>query len=135
MGERSQKLGLTIGVWDLWHVGHENFLSYARSECDFLFVGIMTDFWCHVQKGHNRPYESLQHRLMNLRNSYLADKIVIIDTLDIHNYLQMVDVWIKGEDQRNMRPLDWPNTVFIERTEGVSTTQKGLDEHYLPSQG
>ena len=38
-------------------------------------------------------------------------------------YLQMVDVWIKGEEQKNMRPNDWPGeTVFVGRTPEISTT-------------
>lgn len=131
MGKRSEQLGFTVGVWDLWHRGHENLLTNAKRHCDYLFVGIMTDYWVHVQKGCNRPCESLQKRLVSLRNSGFADKIVILDTLDMAAYLQMVDVWIKGDDQQNMRPLDWPNVVIIERTEGVSTTQKAKDEHHI----
>lgn len=122
MGNKKIKIGFTCGAWDLFHKGHTNFLTECRKHCDYLIVGIVTDYWLMVQKGHNRPVNSLSLRLMHLRDSKLTDKIVICDTLDMHQYLQMVDVWIKGADQKSMLPLEYANTVYIKRTPGVSTT-------------
>ena len=117
------KIGFTVGVWDLFHKGHMNFLSDAKKHCDYLVVGIMNDFWVRVQKNHERPVESLEQRIVKLRESGLADKIVVLDTLDMHPYLQMVDVWIKGDDQKNMRPSEWAGKqVHIKRTPDISTT-------------
>lgn len=123
------KLGFTVGVWDLFHQGHINFLKKCHEYCDYLFVGIMTDYWVTVQKGKNRPIESLAHRISNLQNSHLSDKIVILDTLDMEIYLSMVDIWIKGEGQCNMRPINFPNIIYIERTKGISTTLLARTEH------
>lgn len=117
------KIGFTVGVWDLFHEGHLNFLKRAKEHCNYLYVGIMTDFWVRVQKGHDRPIESLEQRVVALKNCDLVDKIVVLDTLDMGNYLQMVDVWIKGRDQKNMRPNLWPNEIYIDRTPNVSTTE------------
>jgi cytidyltransferase-like protein len=117
------KTGFTVGVWDLLHEGHTKFLLKAREHCDYLYVGIMTDFWVRVQKGHDRPFHSLEQRIVALRNTKLTDKIVILDTLDMYPYLQMVDVWIKGEDQKNMRPFEWHNEVYVERTPDISTSE------------
>jgi len=117
------KLGFTVGVWDLLHEGHINLLKRAKDHCDYLFVGIMTDFWVRIQKDHNRPFESLAQRLVNLRNTNLTDKIIILNTLDMTPYLQMVDVWIKGSDQKNMLPIQWDNEVFLSRTPNISTTE------------
>lgn len=117
-------LGFTVGAWDLFHEGHSNFLTQCKSQCTYLIVGIVTDYWIRVQKGHDRPDESLQLRITQLRDKKLADKIVIIDTLDISQYLQMVDIWFKGNDQKNMRPVEFSRTIFIPRTLGISTTQR-----------
>tara|TARA_Y100000034_G_scaffold135249_3_gene206408 strand:+ start:250 stop:645 length:396 start_codon:yes stop_codon:yes gene_type:complete len=117
------KLGFTVGVWDIFHEGHANFLKAAKEHCDYLYVGIMTDFWVRVQKSHDRPFQSLELRLVDLRKNPHVDKVIILDTLDMHQYLQMVDVWIKGEDQKNMRPRTWSNEVFIGRTPDISTTE------------
>lgn len=117
------KIGITVGVWDLFHDGHSNLLREAKKHCDFLYVGIMTDFWVRVQKGHDRPIESLEQRIVSLRMCEFVDKIVILDTLDMSIYLQMVDVWIKGKEQKNMMPTYWPNEIYINRTPNVSTTE------------
>jgi len=116
------KIGFTVGIWDLFHKGHTNFLEEARKHCDILCVGIMNDYWVRVQKGHERPANSLEQRLVNLRESKLADKIIVLDTLDITQYLQMSDVWIKGNEQKNMLPQMWHNEIYIERTPNISTT-------------
>ena len=118
----SIKIGFTVGVWDLFHEGHLNLLKEAKKHCDYLYVGIMTDYWVRIQKSHDRPIESLEQRLVSLKICNLVDKIVILDTLDMTPYLQMVDVWIKGKEQKNMRPLYWPNEIYIERTPNISTS-------------
>ena len=117
------KIGFTVGVWDLFHEGHLNFLEEAKNYCDFLHVGIMTHYWVRLQKGHDgRPIESLESSIVHLRKLEIVDNIVILDTLDMSPYLQMCHVWIKGEDQKNMRPVEFANSIFIKRTEGISTT-------------
>lgn len=98
-------------------------VTEAKKHCDYLIVGIMTDYWVKVQKGHTRPIESLELRHTKLKNSKLCDKIIIIDTLDISQYLQICDVWIKGDDQKNMKPFDYNNIVTIDHTPNISTTE------------
>ncbi len=115
-----KKIGLTIGVWDLFHEGHRKFLNNCLKHCDQLVIGVMTDYWVRVQKGHDRPAESLQKRMHSV--SDFCWRTIPVDTLDMSQYLQIVDVWIKGEDQRNMKPDFFENTVYIERTPGISTS-------------
>ena len=63
------KIGFTVGVWDMFHAGHINFLADAKKNCDYLAVGIMNDFWVRVQKDHERPAESLEQRIVKLNFS------------------------------------------------------------------
>ena len=117
------KIGFTVGVFDLLHDGHRSLLLEARRHCDYLVVAVMTDYWVRVQKGHERPAESEQTRLLHVRNSGLADKAFLLDSLDVSPYLQLADVWILGQNQRNMRPFDPPiPQVRIPETPGISTT-------------
>jgi glycerol-3-phosphate cytidylyltransferase len=117
------RIGFTVGVFDLFHDGHRNLLARAREHCDLLLVGVMTDYWVRVQKGHDRPADSEQTRLLNVRRQGWVHKAFLLDTLDMSAYLQVADVWILGENQRNMRPFDPPiPQVRISETPGVSTT-------------
>lgn len=122
------RIGFTVGVWDLFHAGHFKFLLAAKKQCDYLVVGVMTDYWVKVQKGKDRPIQNLDRRCWPLIKHELADKIVHLDTLDMTPYLQMSDVWILGEDQENMRPALNELTslqidvVRLPRTPGISTT-------------
>lgn len=124
------KIGFTVGVWDLLHEGHIDLLKRAKEYCDYLVVGIMTDYWVKVQKGFTRPKQPLVLRYNQLKKMDLCDKIVILDTLDMSPYLQICDVWIRGEDQSKMRPEDFQNIVILKHKKKISTTlviEKGQD--------
>ena len=36
-------IGYAPGAYDLFHVGHLNIIQRARSECDYLIAGVVTD--------------------------------------------------------------------------------------------
>ena len=122
LGRRRKKsctLGITIGVFDLFHFGHARFLSRCYDHCDYLMVGVMSDYWVRVQKGHARPIESHFARMENVR--HYVDNVFLMETLDLTEYLKIVDVWIKGDGQINMLPENYP-CVYLTRTPGISTT-------------
>lgn len=120
------RIGFTVGVFDLLHAGHENLLKQAAQHCDHLIVGVTTDWLARIQKGHDRPAQSFETRATNVRRhltvASISGRVISIDTLDMTTYLQVVDVWIRGEHQRNMRPFEHPACIFIPETPGVSTT-------------
>lgn len=119
------RIGFTVGVFDLFHHGHLALLTAAARECDHLIVGVTTDWIARVQKGHDRPAQSFETRMLAVQK-HLGNhgRVIAIDTLDMTPYLQVTDVWILGENQRNMRPFDWPGQqVRIPETPGISTTQ------------
>lgn len=120
-------IGFTVGVFDLLHDGHKNLLAAAARHCDHLVVGVTTDWLTRVQKGHDRPAQSFETRITNVRRhleaTQLSFRVISIDTFDMTPYLQVADVWIRGENQRNMRPFEHPAIVFVPETPGVSTTQ------------
>lgn len=68
-------LGLTIvltsGTWDLFHVGHAQYLEYAKGLGDLLIVGVDSDEKVRARKGPHRPVvpeEERVHTLSHLRH-------------------------------------------------------------------
>lgn len=55
-------IGYTNGYFDLFHVGHLRLLKRAKSLCDRLIVGVISDEQCQKQKGKT-PVIPLDQRL------------------------------------------------------------------------
>jgi len=120
-------IGLTVGVFDLFHDGHRNLLGFCRQRCDYLIVALVTDHLARIQKGHDRPAWSYQKRYVELRKHPAVGHIFPIDSIqehDLRNTLLVIGPgpWFRGENQTNMPLVDWPSIVWVPETPGVSTT-------------
>ncbi len=60
---QSKTVGYAIGVFDVIHEGHINFLKYAKSHCNCLVVGLNGDTQVRLSKGKNRPINDIYARL------------------------------------------------------------------------
>lgn len=49
------KIGLTSGVWDLKHIGHERYLERLKERVDIVIVGVDNDEKTRRKKGPDRP--------------------------------------------------------------------------------
>tara|TARA_B100000700_G_scaffold18789_1_gene18436 strand:- start:31 stop:447 length:417 start_codon:yes stop_codon:yes gene_type:complete len=84
------KTGFTCGAFDLLHAGHILMLEEAKSFCDYLIVGLHSDPTIDRSE-KNRPIQSLDERLIQLRAVKFVDLIVIYDTeLDLINLLKAI---------------------------------------------
>ena len=61
-GKVMSRVGYAPGVYDLFHVGHLNILRHARSHCDFLIAGVVSDELARRAKG-KAPVVPLPERL------------------------------------------------------------------------
>ncbi len=95
------RTGYAPGAFDLFHVGHLNLLKHAKSRCNFLIAGVVSDEVLRTQKGVT-PVIPLAERLEIVRNIRFVDDAVaavVPDKLDIWRELRF-DVFFKGDDWR-----------------------------------
>ena len=95
------RIGYAPGVYDLFHVGHLNVLRHARSQCDHLIAGAVSDEMAELVKGR-RPVVPLAERLEILRSIKFVDVVhaeTVPDKLDTWREVGF-DVIFKGDDWR-----------------------------------
>lgn len=97
------RVGITFGAFDLLHAGHCLMLQEAKSQCDYLIVGLQTDPTIdRPQK--NKPVQSLVERYIQLKAISVVDEIIPYQTeaelLEIIKAIP-IDVRIIGADYLN----------------------------------
>lgn len=65
------------GAYDLFHVGHIEFLEQAKALGTFLIVGVHSDEVVNKMKGQNYPIMSLHERVLNVLSTKWVDEVVI----------------------------------------------------------
>jgi glycerol-3-phosphate cytidylyltransferase len=98
---RGARVGYAPGVYDLFHVGHLNILRHARSRCDFLVAGVVSDAMAERAKGR-RPVVPLVERLEIVRSVRYVDAAFVETGPDkLATWRQVrFDVLFKGDDWR-----------------------------------
>jgi len=97
----SMRVGYAAGGFDLFHVGHLNILRQARSHCDYLIAGVVSDEMLELTKGA-RPVVPLNERLEIVQHISFVDEAVpevLPDKMDTWEQLRF-DVFFKGDDWR-----------------------------------
>ena len=95
------RVGYAAGAFDLFHIGHLNILKHAKSECDYLIAGVVSDEMLRLTKGVD-PVIPLGERIEIVRNIGYVDEAVaetVPDKLEMWRQLQF-DVFFKGDDWR-----------------------------------
>ena len=118
---------ITYGTFDLFHEGHYNILKRAKDLGDYLIVGVTSE---HYDKGRGKlnVTQSLVERIENVKNSGLADEIIVEEydgqkIEDIKKY--HIDTFVIGSDWLNKFEYlkEYCEVVYLERTKGISSTQ------------
>ena len=107
-------VGYAPGAYDLFHIGHLNLLRRARSECDFLIAGVVSDELCRDQKGVE-PVIPLEERIE------IVGAIDAVDAVHVELGPDKVVTWRELRFDRIFKGDDWrgtPKGVDLERRFG-----------------
>jgi glycerol-3-phosphate cytidylyltransferase len=94
-----RRVGYAAGAFDLFHVGHLNILKHAKSRCDYLIAGVVSDDMLELTKGIS-PVVPLAERLEIVKHINFVDEAiaeVVPNKLDTWKNLRF-DVFFKGDD-------------------------------------
>jgi glycerol-3-phosphate cytidylyltransferase len=124
------KIGFTCGSFDLCHAGHILAFKEAKSQCDYLLVGLQTD--PHIDRPtKNKPIQTLEERKIQLEAVKYIDEVIVYETeADLYSFLKNnltnISVRFLGEDWKGKHftgddlPLE---VIFTPRTHNYSTTE------------
>ena len=122
------KIGFTCSTFDLFHAGHIMMLKEARTQCDYLIVGLQTDPTIDRPE-KNTPVQGVFERYEQLKSCKYIDEILVYATEeDLLNILLSypIDVRILGEEYMTKSftgdQLDM-QLYYNHRKHGFSTTE------------
>lgn len=98
--EENRTLVFTNGCFDILHVGHADYLAFARNQGDALVVGLNSDASVKRSKGPKRPINNEHERALLLAALEAVDYIVIFDEDKPAPLVEKLlpDVLVKGKD-------------------------------------
>ncbi|RXK18801.1 glycerol-3-phosphate cytidylyltransferase [Macrococcus sp. DPC7161] len=117
---------ITYGTYDLLHYGHIELLRRAREMGDYLIVALSTDEFNKLK--NKKSYYDYEQRKMMLESVRYVDLVIPENNweqkkTDIGKY--EIDTFVMGHDWEGEFDFlkDQCEVVYINRTEGISTTQ------------
>lgn len=122
------KTVITYGTFDLLHIGHINLLQRARALGDKLIVALSTDEFNATMKDKHciQPYEE---RKIILESLMFVDMVIPEENweqkiADVQKY--DANVFVIGKDWEGKFDFlkEHCEVVYLERTEGISTTER-----------
>lgn len=80
--EIERTIVVTIGSWDLLHIGHLRYLNKAKAHGDILVVGVDSDRAIKPYKGEKRPIIPQGERIEMLSYQSCVDLITLVDDVN-----------------------------------------------------
>lgn len=129
---KKYKIGYTTGVFDMFHIGHLNILKNAKSQCDFLIVGVTTDELV--------SYKNKQAIIPHEERMAIVEAIKYVDKVVPQEDMDKMGAWEEHQFDVMFVGSDWQGTdkwnafekqfaevgtdiVYFPYTKGTSSTQ------------
>lgn len=123
---KKQRIVVTFGTFDLFHVGHLRMLLRAKTFGDKLVVGVSSD-QLNFQKKNRYPEFNQDERLEIVKMIKGVDSVFLEESLELKlEYLRQhgADVMVIGDDWKgqfdNCKAVC--DVIYLPRTPSISTT-------------
>jgi len=121
---------LTVGVFDLLHIGHVNLFKNAKGCGDYLIVAVQKEESISRFKEVSNVAYSTSERVFMVESIRYVDEVIVYDSVDDLLGKVDFDVFAKGPDQCHVgfqNFVSWceknqKEVIIIPRTEGISST-------------
>ena len=99
----SRIVGYAPGAYDLFHIGHLNILRTAKSQCDYLIAGVISDQMFRDVR-HMDPFVPASER------AEIVQHIEYVDQVHIETTAEKLDAWEVLRFDRIFKGDDWRGT-------------------------
>lgn len=121
---------LTVGVYDMLHIGHILLFKRAKELGDKLIVAVQDSDVILKYKPGTRMVYTTEERMYMVSTIKYVDEVIVYRDVDIDIQNIDFDVFAKGPDQIHegfQRAVKWceehhKEVIVIPRTEGISST-------------
>lgn len=121
---------LTVGVYDLIHIGHVNLFRRARALGSHLTVAVQTSEVVKKYKPEAKLVYSTEERLYMVRAIRYVDHVITYEDVDEIVKQADFDIFVTGPDQNHegfQKAIKWcqhhdKRTIVLPRTEGISSS-------------
>lgn len=121
---------LTVGVYDMLHIGHILLFKRAKELGDKLIVAVQDSDVILKYKPGTRMVYTTEERMYMVSTIKYVDEVIVYRDVDIDIQNIDFDVFAKGPDQIHegfQRAVMWceehhKEVIVIPRTEGISST-------------
>lgn len=121
---------LTVGVYDLLHVGHIELFRRAKQLGDFLIVAVQNSDVILKYKPDAKIVYSTEERMYIVQSIRFVDKV--IEYYGVDDIVKQIDfdVFVTGPDQNHsgfQAAIEWCKShgkehIILPRTEGISSS-------------
>ena len=121
---------LTVGVYDLLHIGHVNLFRRARAVGDQLVVAVQESEVVLKYKPGAKLVYSTEERMYMVKAIRYVDDVITYEAVDDIVKTADFDIFVTGPDQTHegfQRAIQWckdhgKEHVVLPRTEGISSS-------------
>ena len=121
---------LTVGVYDLLHIGHVNLFRRARKLGDSLTVAVQKSEVVLKYKPGSKLVYSTEERMYMVKSIRYVDDVIEYEGVDEIVKTADFDIFVTGPDQTHagfQAAMQWcrehgKETVVLPRTEGISSS-------------